>query len=79
MAQIQVCNLDEDVEAGLLVLAVEHGRSLEEEARAIVRQAVADRPRVPGLGTRMTARFAKSGLRDDEQLPSFGGERVRPV
>jgi plasmid stability protein len=79
MAQLLVRNLDEDVKAGLRILAAEHGRSLEEEARAILRQAVADRPRAPGLGTRIAARFAKSGLRDNEQLPGFGGETVRPV
>jgi antitoxin FitA len=79
MAQLLVRNLDEDVKARLQSVAVEHGRSLEDEARAILRQAVADRPRAPGLGTRMTARFAKSGLRDDEQLPNFGDETVRPV
>jgi plasmid stability protein len=79
MAQLLVSNLDEDVKARLQSLAAEHGRSLEEEARAILRQAVADKPLVPGLGTRMTARFAKSGFRDDEQLPGFGGETLRPV
>jgi plasmid stability protein len=79
MAQLLVRNLEEDVKARLRVLAAEHGRSMEEEARVILRQAVEERPRLFGLGTRMAARFAKSGLRDDEQLPEFRGETVRPV
>jgi plasmid stability protein len=40
MAQLLVRNLDEDVKARLRVLAAEHGRSMEDEVRAILRQAV---------------------------------------
>jgi antitoxin FitA len=75
MAQLLVRNLDDDVKARLRVLAAEHGRSMEEEVRAILRQAVeAERPRTPGLGTRMAARFAKNGLRDGETIPELRGD-----
>ena len=40
MAQLLVRNLDDDVKARLRVLAAEHGRSMEEEVRVILRQAV---------------------------------------
>jgi plasmid stability protein len=79
MAQLLVRNLDDDVKTRLRVLAAEHGRSMEEEVRAILRQAVEERPRSPGLGTRIAARFALSGLRNDEALPDFRDEAVRPV
>jgi plasmid stability protein len=79
MAQISVRNLDEDVKARLRVLAAEHGRSMEEEVRAILRQAVDEKPRSPGIGTRMAARFARSGLRDGEFIPELRGEMVKPA
>ena len=62
--------------ARLRVLAAEHGRSIEEEVRAISRQAIEAKPPSAGLGTRMAARFAKSGLRDSEALPDVreGGQ-----
>ncbi len=78
MAQLLVRNLDDDVKARLRVRAAEHGRSMEEEVRAILRQAVEAQRHKAGLGTRMAARFAKSGLRDDETIPELRGE-IRPV
>jgi plasmid stability protein len=79
VAQLLVRNLDEDVKARLRVLAAEHGRSMEEEVRAILRQAVEAKPRPGGFGSRVAARFAGSGLRDDEQLPDLRDAAVRPV
>jgi plasmid stability protein len=80
MAQIPVRNLEDDVKARLRVLAAEHGRSMEEEVRAILRHAVEEKPRLPGPGTRIAARFARSGLRDDEQFPDiFSNATVHPI
>jgi antitoxin FitA len=80
MAQLLVRNLDDDVKAKLRVRAAEHGRSMEEEVRAILRQAVEERKQLsPGLGTRITTRFAGSGLQADEGIPDLRGEEVRPV
>lgn len=80
MAQLLVRNLDDDVKARLRILAAEHGRSMEEEVREILRQAVeAERPRSAGLGTRIAARFAGNGLREGETIPELRGELVRPV
>ena len=45
MAQLLVRNLDDDVKARLRVRAAEHGRSMTDEVRVILRQAVeADQP-----------------------------------
>jgi len=40
MASIVIRNLDDSVKAGLKIRAAEHGRSMEEEARHILRTAV---------------------------------------
>ena len=43
MASITIRNLDEDVRTRLRVLAAEHNRSMEEEVRIILREAVYNR------------------------------------
>jgi plasmid stability protein len=55
MASITIRNLDDDVKRRLRVRAAEHGRSMEEEARDILRQVVGParrrtsvRPSMPG-------------------------------
>jgi plasmid stability protein len=63
MAQFVVRHLEETVKARLRRRAMRHGRSMEEEVRHILRDAVKehDRP-VTKLGSRIAARFAKAGL-----------------
>ncbi|NUB43845.1 plasmid stabilization protein [Fertoebacter nigrum] len=61
MASITIRNLDDDVKRRLRVRAAEHGRSMEEEARDILRQVVGQ-PSVPrNLGEAIHARFAALG------------------
>ena len=79
MAQILVRNLDDDIKARLRVRAAEHGRSMEQEVREILRQAVDGEPAVPGLGTRTVTLFAKNGLREGETIPQLRGEISKPV
>lgn len=43
MATMTIRNLDEDLKARLRVRAARHGRSMEEEARSILRTALANR------------------------------------
>jgi len=78
MAQLLVRNLGEEVKARLQQRARRHGRSTEEEVREILRNAVKDEgsERRP-LGTRLRARFAKIGLK--EELPEPRGEVARPA
>ncbi len=78
MAQLLVRNLEEDVKAKLRIMAAEHGWSMEEEVRAILRDAVA-RPAEPscGLGTELAALF-KGGLRGDEEIPEMRGHVLQP-
>ena len=55
VASITIRNLDDDVKTRLRVRAAEHSRSMEEEARIILREAVSDGeagPRDPAKFTR---------------------------
>ena len=47
MASITIRNLDEDVKSRLRLRAAEHSRSMEEEVRTILREAVGRKKRVP--------------------------------
>ena len=80
MAQMIVCNLDDDVKARLEKRAKKHGRSMEEEVLDILREAVKadDRPTV-GLGTRIANRFRGLGLKDDDIRELRGEVWARPT
>ncbi len=76
MAQFIVRHLEDDVKARLKRRAARHGRSMEEEIRHILRGAVKDENRrVAKLGSRIAARFAKSGL--TTELPELHGQLPR--
>jgi plasmid stability protein len=73
MAQFIVRGLEDDVKTRLKRRAAYHGRSMEEEVRHILRNAVKDQnQRLPRLGSRIAARFAKGGLTED--LPELHGQ-----
>jgi len=76
MAQFTVRNLEEDVKARLKRRAEHHGRSMEEEVRHILRNAVKEQNQhVSKLGSRIAERFAKAGLTKD--LPELHGQLPR--
>lgn len=78
MSQLVVRNLDADVKARLKRRAKRHGRSMEEEIREILGNAARDSGRpVAKLGTRIAARFARTGLRSE--LPELRGQAARPA
>ena len=62
MANITIRNLSDDVKRRLRINAARNGRSMEEEARVILREAV-DRERVAeqGLGTAVHELFKPHG------------------
>lgn len=73
MAQFIVRHLEDDVKTRLKRRAERHGRSMEEEARHILRNAVkAGKKPAPRLGSRIAARFRKTGLTQD--LPELHGQ-----
>ena len=74
MAQFIVRDLEEDVKTRLKRRAAQHKRSMEEEIRHILRNAVKEQNRpVAKLGSRIAARFAKTGL--NTELPELRGQR----
>ena len=70
MASITIRNLDDDVRARLRVRAAEHQRSMEEEVRIILRNAVNEE----GTGPRNLAAFTRECFAPiggvDLQLPA---------
>lgn len=88
MASLTIRQLDDTVKAKLRVRAAEHGKSMEEEAREILRQAVAA-PAVVETGANWVSRIRKLvepyggfDLELPERLPpreppTFRGSRAR--
>jgi plasmid stability protein len=78
MAQILVRNLDERVKARLQRRAKRNGRSMEEEAREILRDALRQKnaPEV-GFGTQMANMFRGVGLKKSEEIKEIRGMRLQ--
>jgi antitoxin FitA len=77
MAQVIVRNLEEGVKRKLKQRAARHGRSMEEELREILRDAVKDvtRPR-GGFGTESAKLFRGIGL--TEPIQELRGYTIKP-
>ena len=77
MASITIRNLDEEVKTRLRVRAAEHSRSIEEEARVILREAVGRKP-----SSRNFAEITRSYFGPDNgvdlELPPRGLGREAP-
>jgi plasmid stability protein len=68
MSTLTVRNLDDGLKARLRVRAAENGRSMEAEARAILRSTLVGEAGAGDLGSRIHARFARLGA-DALDLP----------
>jgi len=78
MAQFVVRNIEKEVKSRLKRRAARHGRSMEEEVREILRNAVTEQDTPAGrLGTEIASLFANAGL--DEEIPELHGYGIRPV
>jgi plasmid stability protein len=70
MASLTIRNLDDPLKARLRIQAAVHGRSMEEEARTILRAALnRETPRHGNLPAAIRACFAQSGGVDLELPP----------
>lgn len=77
MAQLIVRNLESSVKERLRQRARKHRRSMEDEVREILRNSVnQDETARTGLGSEISALFAKTGL--DRDIAEFRGEKVEP-
>ncbi|MFC3530395.1 plasmid stabilization protein [Paracoccus mangrovi] len=77
MASITIRNLDDDIKRRLRVRAAEHGRSMEEEAREILRDVVGDTRPPLNLAHSLRARVAKTGGVDLD-IPARDAMRAPP-
>ena len=79
MAQLIVRHLEDSVKAALHAQALLHGHSMEEEARIILRSAVARKKELPRkLGSWLAATFSGKGF-TDEEIPDLRGQKARPA
>ena len=78
MAQVVVRNIEDDMKARLKQRAAQHGWSMEEEVRQILRKAVAEPGQPPvKLSSRIAARFAGAGL--SGELAQLPGQAALPM
>lgn len=61
MASLTIRNIEESLKAKLRMRAARHGRSMEEEARQLLRQGLMTPQPSTGLGSRVSQRFQESG------------------
>lgn len=81
MAQLIVRNIENAVKTKLQKRAKRHGRSMEEEVREILRDAIKFEKEAPssgGLGTQIAAHFREVGLREGEEIPELRGFTLEP-
>ena len=80
MEQIIVRNLERSVKQRLKRRAAKNGRSMEEEVREILRNAVNEEPaNSTGLGTQIASLFKRVGLKPGEEIPELRGFNVEPI
>ncbi len=78
MAQLVVRNIETEIKSRLQRRAKRNGRSMEEEVRDILRNAVKeDDTPVGGLGTEIASLFTKIGLEAD--IPELRGQGIKPT
>ena len=78
MAQLVERNIEDDVKERLRERAKQHGHSMEEEVRLILKAAAYREEAVePGLGTRFANLFRGQGL--DFEIPEVRDQSFRPA
>ena len=73
MASITIRNLNDDVKTRLRVRAADNGRSMEEEARLILREAVGRKPSSRNLASIIRSHFGQANGVDLELPPREPG------
>ena len=80
MAQILVRNLDDRLKVRLRSRARKNGRSMEEEAREILRDALRQKATAEvGFGTATAELFRDCGLKEGEEIREWRGYPVEPI
>jgi plasmid stability protein len=80
MAQILVRKIDERVKSRLQRRAKRNGRSMEEEAREILRDALREKAAAEvGFGTATAELFRDCGLEEGQEIREWRGFPVEPI
>lgn len=69
MASLTIRNIDESLKASLRLAAAENGRSMEEEARQILKHFMLRKKNMTGIGTSIARRFAQTGGIELPEIP----------
>ncbi len=78
MAQLLVRNIEDQLKARLQRRAKRHGRSMEEEVREILRNALkSEEAQTVGFGTASVALFSGQGIFLDEPIEEIRGMRMQ--
>ena len=78
MAQFVVRNIEAEVKSQLQRRAKRHHRSMEEEIRDILRNAVREKDATQGgLGSAIASLFTNIGL--ETEIPELRGHKVKPA
>ena len=78
MAMLTVRNLDEAIKYQLRIKAAQHGCSMEEEARRILREALLTDDDQKGLGTRLHHQIVELSGGAELELPARSLPRAAP-
>ncbi len=69
MASLTLRNIDDSLKTSLRMSAAANGRSMEEEARQILKHFLLRKKSAIGIGTRISQRFAAVGGVDLPEVP----------
>ena len=69
MASLTIRNIDDSLKATLRMSAAENQRSMEEEARQILKRFLLHKKSAEGIGTRIAKRFSRAGGIELPQVP----------
>lgn len=79
MASITIRNLDESIKAMLRLQAAQHGWSMEQEAREILRRSLLPAENASGFAQRIHQRFAALTGPEQDALPIPARRATRPA
>jgi antitoxin FitA len=78
MGSLTLRNIDESLKTNLRIRAAENGRSMEEEARQILKQFLLRKRCPDGIGSRISRRFSAVGGVDMQEARR-SGPRKPPI
>ena len=78
MATLTIRNLEDSIKSSLRIQAANHGHSMEEEARRILRQALMPEEKASRIGSKIHQHFVQTEGVDDNMIPPRSMPRSAP-